>query len=154
MRLSNGRKAAALAALTLLVCMAADASTAPRAAHVLPNPVLYFKGQEPYATGGKSYMRYTYGVLNAKEYPAAMFAAAPDLPPCGSNAKASRTWVDIYDQSGKRLYGFCALGKTDDLDKLWFALETDALPPSWIYIELNDRATDTKYKSNLAETTQ
>jgi len=155
MRLSNGRKAAALAALTLLVCMAADASTAPRAAYAPPpNPVLYFKGQEPYETGGKSFMRYSYGVLNAEEYPAEMFAAAPNLPPCGKNASASRTWVDIYDQSGKRLYGFCALGKKDDLNSLWFALETDALPPSWIYIELNDRATNTKYKSNLAETTQ
>jgi hypothetical protein len=153
MRLSNGRKAAALVALTVLACMAADASTGPRA-RVLPNPVLYFKGQEPYEANGKSYMRYSYGVFNANEYPAAMFAAAPDLPPCGKNTKASRTWVDLYDQAGKRVYGFCALGKPGDLDKIWFALETDALPPSWIYIELNDRTTNTKYKSNLAETTQ
>ncbi len=27
--------------------------------------------------------------------PADMFAQAPDLPPCGSNTKASRTWVDL-----------------------------------------------------------
>jgi len=27
------------------------------------------------------------------------------------------------------------------------------VPPSWVYIELNDRQTNTKYKSNLAETT-
>jgi hypothetical protein len=154
MRLSNWRKAAALAALTVLACMAAGASAGPRAAYVLPNPVLYFKGQEPYETGGKSFMRYTYGVLNSDEYPADMFAASPNLPPCGANTKASRTWVDVYDQGGKRLYGFCALGKPDDLNRIWFALERDALPPSWIYIELNDRANNTKYKSNLAETTQ
>ena len=38
MRLSNARKAAALAALTVLACMAADASTAPRSAYVPPTP--------------------------------------------------------------------------------------------------------------------
>jgi hypothetical protein len=61
--------------------------------------------------------------------------------------------VDVYDQNGKRLNGFCALGKPDDLSNIWFALDEEAVPPSWIYIELNDRKTNTKYKSNLAETT-
>ncbi|PYS98373.1 MAG: hypothetical protein DMF65_10385 [Acidobacteria bacterium] len=82
-----------------------------------------------------------------------MFAASPNLPPCGNNTKASRTWVDIYDQRGKRLYGFCALGKPSDLNHLWFALESGVVPPSWVYIEMTDRTTNTKYKSNLAETT-
>jgi hypothetical protein len=27
------------------------------------------------------------------------------------------------------------------------------VPPSWVYIEMKDRKTNTKYKSNLAETT-
>jgi hypothetical protein len=75
------------------------------------------------------------------------------LPACGQNTKAARTWVDLYDMSGKRLNGFCALGKPGDLEKIWFALETGAVPPSWIYIELNDRKTNTKYKSNLSDTT-
>jgi len=29
----------------------------------------------------------------------------------------------------------------------------DEVPPSWVYIEMTDRKTNTKYKSNLAETT-
>ena len=120
----------------------------------LPNPVLVFRGQEIYETGGKSFTRYKYAVFNHSEYPAELFAAAPALPPCGANTKASRTWVDLYDQSGRRLYGFCALGAPADLNKIWFALETDVLPPSWIYIEMTDRQTSTKYKSNLAETTE
>jgi hypothetical protein len=119
----------------------------------LPNPVIYLMGIEPFSTGGKNFIRYNYDVLNKDAYPAEMFAAAPALPPCGANTKASRTWVDIYDQRGKRLYGFCALGKPSDLNKIWFALEEDVIPPSWIYIEMNDRQTNTKYKSNLAETT-
>jgi hypothetical protein len=32
-------------------------------------------------------------------------------------------------------------------------LEEGVIPPSYVYIELNDRQTNTKYKSNLADTT-
>jgi hypothetical protein len=119
----------------------------------LPNPVLYLVVAEPVTIGGKDFIRYNYNVLNFDAYPNEMFAAAPLLPPCGKNAKSSRTWVDIYDQSGKRLYGFCALGKNSDLNGIWFALEAGTIPPSWIYIEMTDRQTNTKYKSNLADTT-
>ena len=119
----------------------------------LPNPVLYLIGTEGYQAGGKQFIRYEYDVLNKDSYPAEMFAAAPALPPCGANTKASRTWVDIFDQRGKRLYGFCALGKPSDLSKIWFALEIGVVPPSYVYIEMNDRQTNTKYKSNLADTT-
>ncbi len=120
---------------------------------VPPKPVLYLLRQEPYTTGGKNWIRYRYDVANKADYPAEMFAAAPSLPPCGSNTNASRTWVDFFDETGKRLYGFCALGKPDDLGKIWFALEEGVVPPSYVYIELNDRQTNTKYKSNLADTT-
>jgi hypothetical protein len=122
-------------------------------APVLPNPVLYFKVSEPFTAGGKSMIRYTYDVLNKDAYPADFFAPSPALPPCGKNTKASRTWVDFYDQSGKRLNGFCALGKPADLNGIWFALEETVIPPSWVYIEMTDRQTNTKYKSNLADTT-
>jgi len=122
-------------------------------ARSLPNPVLFFLGQEPYTANGKAYIRYDFAVDNRGSYPDSLFAAAPSLPACGANTNASRTWVDIFNQSGKRLYGFCALGKSEDLGKLWFALEEGVVPPSWIYIELNDRQTQTKYKSNLADTT-
>lgn len=135
----------------LIGCLLATHSVA--SAPVIPNPVLYLTGTEAFQTGGKSFIRYKYDVFNKDAYPAAMFAPAPDLPPCGKNTKSSRTWVDIFDQSGRRLYGFCALSKPGDLDGIWFAVEEGVVPPSWIYIEMNDRQTNTKYKSNLAETT-
>ena len=119
-----------------------------------PNPVLYLVGQEQFESKGKQMIRYKYDVENSNEYPAALFAAAPTLPPCGANTKSSRTWVDVFDQSGKRLQGFCALSSPKDLNGIWFALPADEIPPSWIYIEMNDRQTSTKYKSNLAETSQ
>src|SRR5882762_4666919 len=126
------------AALFLVLLTPGIASTAPP---VLPNPILYLMATEPFSQGGKQFIRYKYDVLNKDSYPAEMFAAAPALPPCGTNTKASRTWVDIFNQSGKRLYGFCALGKPSDLKNIWFALEEGVVPPSYIYIEMNDRQT-------------
>ena len=119
----------------------------------LPNPVLVFVGQTQYEMGGKQFTRYEFAVDNHDAYPDALFAASPQLPPCGANANSSRTWVDIFDQRGKRLNGFCALSRHNYLNGIWFALERDVVPPSWVYIEMNDRQTNTKYKSNLAETT-
>jgi hypothetical protein len=137
-----------LPVLALVVALPGAAQGPP-----LPKPMLYMTGSEAYMVNGKSFIRYRYDVLNKTSYPASLFAAAPSLPPCGLNHNSSRTWVDIYDRSGKRLYGFCALGNPNDLGSIWFALEEGALPPSWIYIELTDRQTNTKYKSNLADTT-
>lgn len=117
-----------------------------------PNPILYLTSTEPYTANGKNWIRYQYDVLNKDSYPDTMFASAPALPPCGLNTKSSRTWVDIFDSRGKRLYGFCALGKAADLGRIWFALEDSIVPPSYVYIELNDRQTNTIYKSNLADT--
>src|SRR5215210_5076321 len=133
MRLTNGRMLAALFVVLALARVGAEAAaTAPR--YVVPNPVLVLTGTELYQTGGKSFIRYKYLVFNSSDYPDSMFAAAPNLPPCGTNTKASRTWVDIYDQGGKRLYGFCAFGKSADLNDIWFSVEEGVIPPSWIYI--------------------
>lgn len=118
-----------------------------------PNPVLIFMSQEPFTTGGTNFIRYNYAVFNFADIPNSLFTAAPNLPPCGLNKNSARSWVDIFDQSGKRLNGFCALGKSDDMNGIWFALKEGELPPSWVFIEINDRQTNTKFKSNLAETT-
>ena len=151
MRLIVAEKAAVLLASFILTALVTTggASTTQRQ---LPNPMLVFIGQEFYEANGKQWTRYRFTIDNRAAYPNELFAAAPELPPCENNAKGTRTWVDLYEQSGKRLNGFCALGSNNDLDNIWFALERDAIPPSWIYVELTDRKTNTKYKSNLAET--
>lgn len=118
-----------------------------------PNPVLHLTSTEVYSVNGQDFVRYRYGVLNSDQYPADLFAASPSLPPCGNNTNSARSWIDFFDQRGKRLYGFCALGAPHQLNSIWFALPTGEVPPSWVYIEINDRQTNTKYKSNLAETT-
>ncbi len=136
----------------VLVLIFSQFGVASVARPVTPNPILIFTGAEYFSSGGKNFVRYRYDVFNKEAYPNDMFAAAPALPPCGTNTKSSRTWVDLFDQSGRRLYGFCALGKPGDLNGIWFAVEEGVIPPSWIYIEMNDRQTNTKFKSNLAET--
>ena len=151
----SAKTASRLTILLVMVTFALVNASAVRAQTTasIPNPVLYLMGTEYYQAGGKSFIRYRYAIENRESYPDSMFAAAPTLPPCGQNTKASRTWVDLYQQNGKRLYGFCALKSNDDLMNIWFALEEGVVPPSWIYVELNDRQTGTKYKSNLADTT-
>ena len=123
------------------------------AIQLLPNPVLMITGTEYYEAGGKQFTRYKFSVENRADYPDELFAPAPTLPPCGANTNSSRTWVDFFDSNGKRLYGFCSLKKAG-LAEIYFNLETGVVPPSYVYIELFDRKTNTRYKSNLAETTQ
>lgn len=128
-------------------------SAAGQGPSTLPNPVLYLTLIEPYTANGTSFVRYRYDVFNKDAYSAAMFAPAPSLPPCGNNTNASRTWVDIFNgRTNVRIYGFCALGSPQDLGSIWFAMPEGTVPPSYVYIELNDRQTNTKYRSNLAET--
>lgn len=140
-------KAASLFAATALFA----ASALPAGAQ--PNPVLYLTSIEPYSVNGQNFLRYRYDVFNKDQYPAAMFAPAPNLPPCGANTNASRSWVDFFNgRTNQRIYGFCALGSPTNLGQIWFALPEDQLPPSYVYIEITDRQTNTKYRSNLADT--
>lgn len=139
---------------TIATCALAVAAAAPAAPpkSAVPAPRLRFVGTELYSINSKDWVRYKYDVTNRSRYSNALFAASPDLPPCGLNSSASRTWVDFYDFGGKRLYGFCALKQSADLGKLWFSLEKGLAPPSRVYIELTDRLTAKKYRSNLALT--
>ena len=148
MKTFKRQKAVVAVAILILVFATYGSAAAP----VLPNPMLYFIGAEFAEISGKQVTRYRFDVANKEQYPDDMFAQSPGLPPCGANTNAARTWVDLYDQTGKRLNGFCALGKSADLNGIWFALESGVVPPSWVYIEMNDRKTNTKYKSNLADT--
>jgi hypothetical protein len=139
--------------LTIVAVVVALLVETTAAAPNPPNPVLAFLGQEYATVGGKKMTRYYFDIANKDEYPVELFEASPTLPPCGTTKNASRTWLDIYDQNGKRLNGFCAIMRPADLTKLWFQMDLEEVPPSWVYIEFTDRKTNTKYKSNLAETT-
>jgi hypothetical protein len=123
------------------------------AAQAQPNPILYLTGTEFYSTPSGNFIRYRYDVFNKDQYPAALFTAAPSLPPCGLNTNSSRTWVDFFNgRTNARIYGFCALSAPNQLGSIWFGLPEGQIPPSYVYIELIDRQTNTRYRSNLADT--
>jgi len=144
----TGTKTAALLAAAAALTIGAGTARAQ------PNPILYLTSTEPFTANGQNFIRYNYDVFNKDQYPAAMFAPAPNLPPCGNNTNSSRSWVDFFEnRTNRRIYGFCALGDPANLGRIWFALPEGQLPPSYVYIEINDRQTNTKYRSNLADAT-
>lgn len=120
----------------------------------LPKPQLQITGTETYEAGGKQWTRYLLSVSNWSAFPDELFAPAPDLPPCGLNKNAARTWIDIYAEGGVYLYGFCALSSAQNLNSLWFAVAKDQASPASVYITLKDRRLDRTYTSNSISTTE
>ena len=114
----------------------------------LPSPELTLTGVEDYTVRGENYTRYRLSVTNWNVYPEELFEAAPDLPPCGLNTESSRTWVDIYDSNGKRLYGFCALESPAGLQNLWFAVKMGETPPKSVNVVLKDRRCNLDFASD------
>lgn len=114
----------------------------------LPSPQLILTGTEDYSTADGEFTRYNLAVANSADYPAELFQAAPDLPPCGSNSNSARSWVEIYDGSDRYLYGFCALTSPADLGNLWFAVRRGETPPRSAYITIEDRKCSNSYRSN------
>ncbi len=120
----------------------------------LPDPELVVLGCAELYSGSDTglYVRYRLNVLNYLEFPDELFEPAPDLPPCGLNDSASRTWVDVYDPEDNLLQRFCAFGSAADLNLTWFALPYGTPPPDSVYITLWDRRCDITYTSNKAST--
>lgn len=116
-------------------------------------PILIFKGLEDYNVKEKTFTHARLSVLNREIYPLDLFQPAPDLPPCGQNKNASRTWVNIFTGEGKRIYGFCALTQNEQLSELGFAFPKGTLPSKTCYIELEDRRKNKKYISTVVEIT-
>lgn len=113
----------------------------------LPTPELTVGAAEAGIGGdGRPYTYFDLSVVNWADYPAELFASSPDLPPCGLNSSASRTWVDIIgvdsSEDKSRIYGFCALGGPEGLTRMWFAVPQGSPPPPFVYVTLWDRLDD------------
>jgi len=127
---------------------------APGAEHArderLPAPVLDVVDIQEESSGHISFTRVGLSVLNWAAFPDELFEPAPDLPPCGFNRNASRTWLEIYDQDGRNLYGYCAMHPARRMARFSFAVEGGRRLPEYVYIELIDRRTGTVYTSEPA----
>ena len=116
----------------------------------IPLPELVFIGSEQVEVRGNQFIRYYFSIENWAEYPAILFESAPDLPPCGLNTEASRTWVNFYDaENDKRISGNCGVSSPETLASFrGFGVMLGLTPPEVIYVELEDRREDKKYRSN------
>lgn len=120
----------------------------------VPVPVLKLLSfnEKSEQVNGVAVNMFTFGIGNWKGFPNELFAAAPNLPACGSNKNASRTWLTIYDfQTDKAFNSNCGFTKSEDLKSFAFNIESRN-PPDCVYITLADRATDKVYKSNAVKT--
>lgn len=139
-------------AVVLAVPFLLAAGHAAAADAALLRPEIVFTGKEHYEVNGTKFTRYTLSVLNRSEYPGELFSEAPDLPPCGSNTNAARSWVDIYSRDGKRLNGFCSVPSVNDLRYLWVSVPRGQAAPNGLGIEIVDRKLGVKLKSNFVAT--
>ena len=144
--------------LTVIACSNSDGPVAPWAERPLlamggpdypkPKLVLDNKTPTPFEDAfGNQYLLYDLSVSNSAKYSDELFAPAPSLPPCGSNANSSRTWVTIFDTGGNELNRFCALGSGADLNFISFAIPEGETPPKKVYLTLEDRQTGVTYTS-------
>ena len=120
----------------------------------MPTPKLKFVERQENTENGRRYTVFRLTVDNWEKYPEELFEPAPNLPPCGKNTNASRTWIDIYDQKGKRIYGFCAIKSARELlNTLAFSIPEGAIPPEKVFIVIFDRARKKFYKSKKVSVT-
>ncbi len=112
-------------------------------------PNLVLDGAEETENNGTPFIEYQLRVSNWQEFPDDLFEAAPDLPPCGQNTNASRTWVHIYNaDSDDYLYGFCGFSHSKNLESFWFAVKKGDTSPNAVYVILNDRRGNIEYRSD------
>jgi hypothetical protein len=119
------------------------AGSAVTSAQPFPNPIVKYDNQFPDL--GLVHVNLT--VVNWNAYAPIYFTPTPQLPPCGLNTSASRTWVFIFNAgNNQQLNAFCAFGAPADLQKIWFAAATK---PKAIYVVLWDRRANRRVKSNF-----
>ncbi|MEO8435734.1 MAG: serine hydrolase [Pyrinomonadaceae bacterium] len=115
----------------------------------IPVPQLAFAGKEAYEANGANLIRYKLSVTNRDSYPDSLWQPSPQLPPCGRNRNAARTWVEIFGSPGdKKLNTFCDLDSPYVLGRLWFAEPAGGDAPPCAYIVMTDRQTGKKYRSD------
>jgi hypothetical protein len=115
----------------------------------LPNPILSIEGIRNKLVNGTQTFNYMFDVNNYFYYPNSMFAPSSNLPACGANTNSSRTWVDFINQNNQRLYGFCALGESKNLNDIWIGGPTANNHATGIKIIMDDRLCQKYYTSNM-----
>ncbi len=115
-------------------------------------PELALLGAEDKTTNGKPFTWVTFTIVNWNKFSPELFKPAPNLPPCGKNSNAARTWLSIYNADNNNyIYGYCALQSPTGLKDFGYAIPESQTPPRRVYIVLSDRQTNTTYQSNCID---
>jgi hypothetical protein len=130
--------------LCLLLLFAAS-SAFPNCATPFPKPTIKYLGATEDTPG---FINIWFGVVNYAQYDNSLFVASPDLLPCGANKNASRTWLEVYTNTGSRIQGFCAISKNTGMQKLGFGWKKTTPVPKGIFIRLLDRKCERRVQSN------
>lgn len=109
----------------------------------LPDPVLLFEGR---SIAGDFQLRWDFAIENWQEFPPELFLSAPELPPCGRNEGAPRSFIRFVTSEGEVLAEKCTVTSPDQLQDIGFI--ADLTRPTRIYFELYDRQCDVVYRSN------
>src|SRR5512145_391579 len=97
-------------ALIAFITIGVSAQTPPsnRSSASIPDPQLQLVGREAYEVNGVRQVRFKLSVTNRASHPDFLWHPSSQLPSCGKNEKASRTWVEVFGSPGdKRFIGFC-----------------------------------------------
>lgn len=91
---------------------------------------------------GRDFQHVDIEVTNWELFSDEMFAPAPDLPPCGANTNASRTWVSVHDaDNDHRLNSFCGFRRAEDLSSsVWFSRAVGTDLPKNVELRIHDRS--------------
>lgn len=111
-------------------------------------PILHFTKKESTNIVGSMFTMFHLSIRNWDAFSDDLFRVSPELPPCGNNNRASRTWVDIFNGEGQKLYGYCGFGKSLNLQNFSFARRVGHPLPATCYVVLWDRKTNKKFVSN------
>ena len=133
-----------LLSLCVAGCEAAPVAPEPG----LVEPILRFLEMAPLPGSDGEYLFYSLQVENWSDYSDELFMERPDLPPCGLNDSASRTWLEIFDGLGVRRYGYCGIARSVELQGFGFSVLATQEQPIAAFIELWDRELGVRVRSN------
>jgi len=91
------------------------------------------------------YQVHYFEILNPMDFPSELFYEAPDLPPCGTNTRASRSWVEIRNSEDMWVVAsFCYFDTIEDLLRAGINLPCDV---EEVYFVIHDRLTGERHRS-------
>lgn len=117
----------------------------------LPKAELAFVRSFDEVFRGYEMRNYFFEIVNRDEFSDDLFVRTDELPPCGANPRASRTWMDFFDGDGNRIYGHCVINGKKQLAFIGFGRTKGQAVPKSIYVEFHDRVTSQTVRSNVVE---